>query len=87
MFSRNAAMADLGSEVKREVNAGFATVSRMMERLETRDDSRINDPRVSNSLDSSVPQSDNQQISENGDGNSLNNHNKPAVCAAGSSSN
>ncbi|XP_008230583.1 PREDICTED: E3 ubiquitin-protein ligase RHF2A [Prunus mume] len=87
LFSRNAAMADLGSEVKREVNAGFATVSRMMERLETRDDSRINDPCVSNSLDSSVPQSDNQQISENGDENSLNNHNKPAVCAAGSSSN
>lgn len=87
LFSRNAAMADLGSEVKREVNAGFATVSRMMERLETRDESRINDPCVSNSLDSSVPQSDNQQISENGDENSLNNHNKPAVCAAGSSSN
>ncbi|PQM37424.1 E3 ubiquitin-protein ligase RHF2A [Prunus yedoensis var. nudiflora] len=84
LFSRNAAMADLGSEVKREVNA---TVSRMMERLETRDDSRITDPCVSNSLDSSVPQSDNQQISENGDENSLNDHNKPAVCAAGSSSN
>lgn len=80
-------MADLGSEVKREVNASFATVSRMMERLETRDNSRINDPRVSNSLDSSVPQSDNQQISENGGENSLNDHNKPAVCAAGSSSN
>ncbi|ONI01595.1 hypothetical protein PRUPE_6G148500 [Prunus persica] len=87
LFSRNAAMADLGSEVKREVNASFATVSRMMERLETRDNSRINDPCVSNSLDSSVPQSDNQQISENGGENSLNDHNKPAVCAAGSSSN
>ncbi|BBH05367.1 RING-H2 group F2A [Prunus dulcis] len=87
LFSRNAAMADLGSEVKREVNASFATVSRMMERLETRDNSRINDPCVSNSLDSSIPQSDNQQTSENGGENSLNDHNKPAVCAAGSSSN
>ncbi|GLU19091.1 hypothetical protein SLE2022_353580 [Rubroshorea leprosula] len=36
-FSRNSSMAELGSEVKREVNAGIATVSRMMERLETRD--------------------------------------------------
>ncbi|XP_039035941.1 E3 ubiquitin-protein ligase RHF2A-like isoform X1 [Hibiscus syriacus] len=34
-FSRNTSMADIGSEVRREVNAGIATVSRMMERLET----------------------------------------------------
>ncbi|GLT75764.1 hypothetical protein SLA2020_474630 [Shorea laevis] len=39
LFSRNTSVADLGSEVKREVNAGIATVSRMMERLETRDNS------------------------------------------------
>ncbi|XP_073006087.1 E3 ubiquitin-protein ligase RHF2A-like [Typha latifolia] len=37
LFSRNNAISDLGSEVRREVNAGIATVSRMMERLETRD--------------------------------------------------
>ncbi|XP_020080464.1 E3 ubiquitin-protein ligase RHF2A-like isoform X2 [Ananas comosus] len=37
LFSRNSAISDLGSEVKREINAGIATVSRMMERLETRD--------------------------------------------------
>ncbi|KAK8641316.1 hypothetical protein V6N13_010729 [Hibiscus sabdariffa] len=36
-FSRNTSMSDLGSQVRREVNAGIATVSRMMERLETRD--------------------------------------------------
>ncbi|CAA0818774.1 E3 ubiquitin-protein ligase RHF2A, partial [Striga hermonthica] len=37
LFSRNSSMADIGCEVRREVNAGIATVSRMMERLETRD--------------------------------------------------
>ena len=36
-------MADLGSEVRREVNAGIASVSRMMERLETRGSSRTGD--------------------------------------------
>jgi E3 ubiquitin-protein ligase RHF len=34
-FSRNSAIADLGSDVRNEVNAGIAAVSRMIERLET----------------------------------------------------
>lgn len=38
-FSRNASMSDIGSEVKREVNAGIATVSRIMERLDMKDNS------------------------------------------------
>lgn len=33
-------MADIGSEVRREVNAGIANVSRMMERLETGENDR-----------------------------------------------
>ncbi|KAK6126491.1 hypothetical protein DH2020_039764 [Rehmannia glutinosa] len=40
LFSRSSSVADIGSEVRREVNAGIATVSRMMERLETRDNNR-----------------------------------------------
>uniref|UniRef100_A0A1D1Z5E9 RING-type E3 ubiquitin transferase n=1 Tax=Anthurium amnicola TaxID=1678845 RepID=A0A1D1Z5E9_9ARAE len=36
-FSRNSSVADLGSEVRREVQAGIATVSRIMERLDTRE--------------------------------------------------
>ncbi|TVU44692.1 hypothetical protein EJB05_04141 [Eragrostis curvula] len=36
-FSRSNTISDLGSEVRREVNAGIAAVSRMMERLETKD--------------------------------------------------
>ena len=54
-------MADLGSEVRREVNAGIATVSRMMERLETRDDSRTGTSSVSNSVDGSVAESNSQE--------------------------
>jgi E3 ubiquitin-protein ligase RHF len=37
LFSRNSAIADLGSDVRNEVNAGIAAVSRMIERLETRE--------------------------------------------------
>lgn len=33
-------MSDLGSEVRREVNAGISTLSHLMERLETRDSNR-----------------------------------------------
>ncbi|PON42066.1 43kDa postsynaptic protein [Parasponia andersonii] len=36
LFSRNSSISD-GSEVRREVNAGIANISRMMERLETRE--------------------------------------------------
>ncbi|XP_062189165.1 E3 ubiquitin-protein ligase RHF2A-like isoform X2 [Phragmites australis] len=36
-FTQNNTISNLGSEVRREVNAGIAAVSRMMERLETRD--------------------------------------------------
>ncbi|URD87960.1 WD domain, G-beta repeat [Musa troglodytarum] len=41
LFSRNSTVADIGSEVRREVNAGIATVSRMMERLDTRETRRM----------------------------------------------
>ncbi|PIN03340.1 Anaphase-promoting complex (APC), subunit 11 [Handroanthus impetiginosus] len=37
LFSRSSSMAEIGSEVRREVNAGIATVSHMMEHLEARD--------------------------------------------------
>lgn len=43
LFSRNTSMADIGSEVKREVSAGIASVSRMMERLDTRENRRNGD--------------------------------------------
>uniref|UniRef100_A0A5B6Z2T3 RING-type E3 ubiquitin transferase n=1 Tax=Davidia involucrata TaxID=16924 RepID=A0A5B6Z2T3_DAVIN len=87
-FSRNTSVADLGSEVRREVNAGIATVSHMMEHLETTENSRTNTASVSNSLeDSSVPDLGNQRIVETGCNNSLSESNIQASCAASSASN
>ncbi|KAJ8750148.1 hypothetical protein K2173_014063 [Erythroxylum novogranatense] len=68
-FSRNTTTADLSSDVRRDVNAGIATVSQMMERLETRDNDRTNSVLVPNMVDNtSVAESTNRQISEAGDG-------------------
>ncbi|KAF8398007.1 hypothetical protein HHK36_016933 [Tetracentron sinense] len=65
LFSRNNSMADLGPEVKREVSTGIASVSRMMERLETRENSRDSGASVSNNLeDCPVTEQSNQGIAE-----------------------
>ncbi|XP_073129385.1 E3 ubiquitin-protein ligase RHF2A-like isoform X5 [Henckelia pumila] len=40
LFSRSGSMAEIGNEVRREVSAGIATISHLMERLETRDSNR-----------------------------------------------
>ncbi|XP_022729300.1 E3 ubiquitin-protein ligase RHF2A-like [Durio zibethinus] len=86
-FSRNTSMADLGSEVRREVNAGIATVSRMMEHLETRD-SGTSTATVSSSLeDRSNPESNNHQISDAGGETPLTETSAQASCAASSASN
>ncbi|KAH8499567.1 hypothetical protein H0E87_018158 [Populus deltoides] len=69
-FSGNTTMADLGSEVRREVNAGIATVSRMMERLETRYDDRTSSV-LNNVEDGSVAESNNQQVPEVGGCNAM----------------
>ncbi|KAK6926487.1 Zinc finger, RING-type [Dillenia turbinata] len=85
-FSRNTSMADLGSEVRREVNAGIATVSRMMERLETRDSSRTSTPDPNVSEDSSTPAVGYQQIAEAGGSETLGGANIQAPCATSSAS-
>ncbi|CAH8383282.1 unnamed protein product [Eruca vesicaria subsp. sativa] len=92
-FSRNTSMAELGSEVKREVTAGIATVSRMMERLETRENSssRPGTASVSSSSNGSENQtpaeSNNERhSSEAGDEHSSNERGVKGTCAAGSSS-
>ncbi|XP_065866104.1 E3 ubiquitin-protein ligase RHF2A [Euphorbia lathyris] len=91
-FSRNTSMEDLGSEVRKEVNAGIATVSRMMERLETRDNNRTDTSSASNSVEaSSTVEPDNQQVREaaGGGGNYISNMNAnmQTSCAASSGSN
>ncbi|KAA8516837.1 hypothetical protein F0562_017345 [Nyssa sinensis] len=86
LFSRSTSMADLGSGVRREVNSGIASVSRMMEHLETRD-SRAGHASVSHNLaDSSVAEQSNQNNAETHHGTSLNDNNA-ATFAASSVSN
>ncbi|KAK3001209.1 hypothetical protein RJ639_021861 [Escallonia herrerae] len=73
LFSRNNSVADLGSEVRREVNAGIATVSRIMERLETRENSTTHNPTVADRLEGrSPPHQGNQHVGEAAVDDSLN---------------
>ncbi|GAB4824582.1 E3 ubiquitin-protein ligase rhf2a [Ancistrocladus abbreviatus] len=87
-FSRNSAMADIGSEVRREVNVGIASVSRMMEHLETTDNGRTSSNSPNSSETSLAPDPGSQHIAETGGGSSsLNDNNVQAPFAATSGSN
>lgn len=99
LFSRNTSTMDLGSEVKGEGNSGISTVSGMMERLEIRDNSRINTDSGSSSSqetntaaesislhDGSVPDSGNQQVPVTVVNNDLNEGTQTS-CATGSAAN
>lgn len=89
-FSRNSPMSDIGSEVRREVNAGIATVSRMMERLETRDNERPSNDSVPDNSESSQDRDPVTQLgaaSVVGPGeNQLSGNRTQASCAAHSGS-
>lgn len=88
-FSRGATMSDIGSEVRREVNAGIATVSRLMERIDMRDNSSTatsgsSTPRIS---EHSMVGSSNERVTD-GHPNTLSNDTGPSTsCAASSGSN
>ncbi|CAN6586697.1 unnamed protein product [Malus baccata var. baccata] len=88
LFSRSPSMSELSSEVRREVNAGIATVSRMMERLETRDNTTDNQSSVVNqNADGSAAEQSNQNRAEIRGENPLSDNNRPGTtCAAGSPS-
>ncbi|GMJ14764.1 RING-H2 group F2A [Hibiscus trionum] len=61
LFSRSSSMSDIGNEVRREVSAGIASVSRMMERLEINGNNGENQASVSHhSAESSVTEQGNQ---------------------------
>lgn len=81
-------MSDLGSEVRREVNNGIASVSRMMERLETRGSSRTGDsPTASTSEVCPTTESNNERVTESNSNNttsSTSNTSAPCVTASGS---
>lgn len=82
-------MSELSSEVRREVNAGIATVSRMMERLETKDNSRAPEASVANhTADGSAADQSNPNSAEIHGENRLSDNNRPGTtCPAGSASN
>ncbi|KAL5739849.1 hypothetical protein ACOSP7_028743 [Xanthoceras sorbifolium] len=78
LFSRNSSMSSLGSEIRAEVNAGIASVSRMMEQLDTRDNSRAGQASISNQNNR------NNSNSESRGESPINNSNEPASCARSS---
>uniref|UniRef100_A0A6N2MSJ4 RING-type E3 ubiquitin transferase n=1 Tax=Salix viminalis TaxID=40686 RepID=A0A6N2MSJ4_SALVM len=83
LFSRNSSMSDIGSEVQREVNAGIATVSRLMDRLETRDNSGANQVSVStHRTDRSVAERSNQNNAETHTESPVIEGSSPVSCAA-----
>ncbi|KDO75255.1 hypothetical protein CISIN_1g0133961mg, partial [Citrus sinensis] len=86
-FSRYNTTSDLGSEVRREDDAGIERVSGMMERLETRDNNSSSTASVSNSPNNSVPESNNQQVSETAHNNPMNDTNAQGSCGASSGTN
>ncbi|XAR59617.1 Ubiquitin--protein ligase [Bertholletia excelsa] len=70
-FSRSNNMVDHVSEPRSEVNAGIATVSRMMEHLDMGENCRSNNASVSSALqDNSIPDPGNQQITGSGNSHS-----------------
>ncbi|CAN6901277.1 unnamed protein product, partial [Brassica oleracea] len=82
-FSRSTSMADIGSEVKREVSAGIATVSRLMERLETRENgTRPGTESVSENNTNAELNNEHSRRSEAGDAHSLNERGVKGTCAA-----
>ncbi|XP_068635260.1 E3 ubiquitin-protein ligase RHF2A-like [Aristolochia californica] len=89
LFSRSTSVSDSGSEVRREVNVGVASVSRMMERLETRENNATgNGPSLSHQTeDASVSEPCNTSIIESMHANSHPNGSSSTSCAADSVSN
>ncbi|XP_075517453.1 E3 ubiquitin-protein ligase RHF2A-like isoform X2 [Primulina tabacum] len=65
LFSKGSRIADIGSEIRREPNTGIATVTRLMEHLETRNNNRSsrallsNDPRNPSVFQGSSPDAPN----------------------------
>lgn len=81
-------MSELGSEAKREANVGIASVSRLMESLETRENNRAVGTSLSSHLeDRSIEEVSDQNNVEASGENSSHDKNAPAACSASSHSN
>ncbi|ESW17759.1 hypothetical protein PHAVU_007G265800 [Phaseolus vulgaris] len=80
LFSPNSSVSELGSEVRRELNAKIASVSRLMERLET---ARENNSAAGTSLSNhSIAETSNQNNVEVRGENSFRGSNTPATFSA-----
>lgn len=88
-FSRNNSIQDHGSEARNEVSSNLATVSRLMEHLETREASTTPVSPLSNRLEEDLPHllpdHSVQQMSEINGNHSLSEGNSQTPCATSSS--
>ncbi|KAL5218111.1 hypothetical protein ABZP36_018795 [Zizania latifolia] len=82
-FSRSNTISSLGSEVRREVNAGIAVVSCMMERLETRDGTG---PSATSAPSACSPSDSNNQRLVSPNHAAVVNDTSSTTCASGSGS-
>ncbi|KAF7042992.1 hypothetical protein CFC21_052458 [Triticum aestivum] len=88
LFSRNSSVSDLGSEVRREVNNGIASVSRMMERLETRGSGRPSySPTTSTSEVCLTTEPSNERVTESNSNTTASTSNTSTPCVTTSGSN
>ncbi|XP_074573672.1 E3 ubiquitin-protein ligase RHF2A-like isoform X2 [Curcuma longa] len=87
LFSRNSSVADIGSEVRREVSAGIANMSRMVERLDTRE-SRTTNSAVSPGAEvNAVVEPRNEGVTGSQANTCVNSSTSSTSCAATSGSN
>ncbi|KAG5043983.1 hypothetical protein JHK87_007898 [Glycine soja] len=86
LFSRSSSMSKLGSETRRrEINSGIASVSRLMESLETSENNRVVGTSLSNHTEGcSIGGVSNQNNVEARGENSSHDDNTPAACSANS---
>lgn len=86
LFSHSSSMSELGSETRRrEINSGIASVSRLMESLETSENNRVVGTSLSNHTEGcSIGGVSNQNNVEARGENSSHDDNTPAACSANS---
>ncbi|KAG6484715.1 E3 ubiquitin-protein ligase RHF2A-like [Zingiber officinale] len=87
LFSRNSSVADIGSEVRREVSAGIANSSRMVEHLDTRESRTTNSTASPSAEVNAVAEPRNEGVSGSQANTCVNSSASSTSCAATSGSN
>ncbi|KAE9585336.1 hypothetical protein Lal_00018204 [Lupinus albus] len=88
LFSRSSSMSEVGSEDRREENVGIASVSPLVESLETRENNRTVGTSLSNHFEdrSITAEASNRNTMEGSGENSSHDNTTPDACPAGSHS-